>query len=331
MQLRVRRLSLDGKPLGARSTTIRRWKQTDGNGHDNCDVPYDLQSVRLGDGNVLLGYSRFCDLRGGGPEHPTITGVLLSPSGELLREPFPLISYNNGQTAQTSPHFWLRSTNAGTPILVWEGPSRTQSYGRALIMSPLDRDLRADGGREFAFDQYGFGSVAIVCKQSCLVAQGDEEGITLRDVSPDGRVLRRELVSRPSGRPGSELVAIADRTGYLVGWLESDGVNVDGYLAIVRPTGRASVQQVAHQIPTGDGMHASTPDPLGITSGRRALVFETAVSNDEFLLHTASTASLTSKTLDVRMGDSTTIGDVLITAAGLFPVTPADPVSVDLS
>jgi hypothetical protein len=332
MQLRVRRLTLAGKPLGAGSTTIRRWEQTDGNGHDNCDVPYDLQSVRLADGNVLVGYSRFCDLRGGGPEHPTITGALLSPTGELLREPFPLISWDNGRTAQTSPHFWLRATSAGVPILVWEGPTRTQTNGRGLFMSALDSGLQAGAGREFASEYYGFGSVAIACKESCLVAQGDDEGITLRHVSTDGRVLWEKPLRQPSGRPGSELVASADQPGYLLGWLDSDGVNVDGYLARVQPHGQTSVQRVARQVPAGDGMHGLTPDPLGIASGRRALVFDTAgASDDEFLLHAASDGSLVSKTLEVRMGDATMIGDVLIAAAGLFPTKPTDPVSVDLS
>jgi hypothetical protein len=330
MHLRTRRLSLHGEPLGAASATVRSWRQTDGAGHDNCEVPAELEAVRLASGDVLLGYSRACDLRAGGSGPVTIMGTVLSPSGALVREPFPMLSYVNGDTVTASPRFWLRSTSAGAPILIWQAPARTRPYGQTLDISALDTDLRAGAASEFAYDEHGFGSLAVACKASCLVAQGEETGIVLRDMSAGGRVLRHELIGRSADVPRSELVVTVGAAGYVVGWIESDGVNVDGYLANVVPSGPPVTHKVAEQIPAGDGMVGRTPDPLGIAATLRkpALVFETGASADAFLLHSSSDAATISRTVDVMLGDSTIINDVLVAIGGVWPTNPSQPVSV---
>jgi hypothetical protein len=58
-------------------------------------------------------------------------------------------------------------------------------------------------------------------------------------------------------------------------------------------------------------------------------VFQTPTAvTDELQLHVASAKALSAKSTDVRLGEPSFIGDVLVAIAGLWPSTPAEPVSV---
>ncbi len=331
VHLHTRRLSPRGEPLDAGSATVRSWSQTDSSGQWNCGVPAELQATRLASGEVLLAWSSACDLRGGTGGPASISGAVLSPSGSLVRGPFLVLGYDRGSTAEPRPRYWLRSSTGGEALLIWEAPTRARYYGRALFASRLDADLRAVDATEFGYGEHGVGSVAVACATSCLVTQGLEDGITLRVVSTAGRVLRREVVPRSPDSPRSELVAGVDGSRYTAGWLESDGVNVDGYVTVLRSGEQPSVRRVAQRIPNGNGSDGSTPDPWGIAArrGEPALVFQTTTaSGDEFLLHSASGSSMITETLDARLGGPTLVAGVLVAIAGVWPTKPAEPVSV---
>ncbi len=328
MHLRTRRLSSSGEPLGDTST-LRSWDQSANSGGWNCAIPAELQSARLAQGNVLVAWSSTCDLRGGGGGPASITGLVLTPSGGPIDEPFQMLAYDRGLTAEPAPRYWLRATTTGEPILFWEAPTRTRYYGRALFVSRLDSQLHSTEGSEMLYGEHGIGSVGVACGAECVVAQGLSTGITFHVVGSSGRVLRKAVVLRGSA-PRSELVAAARDDDYHVGWIESDGVNVDGYLASLGVAGAPLVQKVASRIPAGDGRQGVTPDPLGIALGRvPALVFQTpTIVADEFWLHVASPEATSTKSTDVRLGESSVVADVLVAIAGLWPSTPAEPVSV---
>jgi hypothetical protein len=256
---------------------------------------------------------------------------VLTPSGGLVGEPFLVLGYDRGNTAWPSPQYWLRSTNAGEAVLFWEAPTRTRYFGRALMVSKLGSDLRAGDPVEVLYGEHGVGTVAIACADSCLLAQGLPEGVVLRVVGTDGRVARREVVPRSPESPGSALVADADRDRYVAGWIESDGTNVDGYVAVLSGAAARAVSRVAQRIPNGDGMSGSTPDPFGVTAELRfpALVFQTTTTSDVvFLLHDASPSTIVTRRLDLRLGEATLVDDVLVAIGGLVRTKPAEPVSV---
>jgi hypothetical protein len=330
MHLRTKRLSASGEPRDATSTVLFSWDQSANPGGWNCAIPAELQSVQLADGNVLVAWSSVCDLHGGGGGPASITGLLLTRTGAVVREPFPMLAYDRGLTAEPSPRYWLRTTTTGEPVLFWEAPTRQRYYGRALFVSRLDRRLQSAAGSEVLYGEHGIGSVAVACGAECVVAQGLSAGITFHVVGAGGGVLRRAAVSRDPSSPRSELVAAARGTHYHAGWIESDGVNADGYLASLDVAGAPVVQKVASRIPAGDGRQGVTPNPLGIAVDRPpALVFQTPTAvTDELQLHVASPKALSTKSTDVRLGEPSVIGDVLVAIAGLWPSTPAEPVSV---
>ena len=331
MHLRVRRLSSRGQPLGAASTTIRSWDQSANPGGWNCDIPAELQAARLASGNVLIAWSSTCDLHGGGGGPASITGLVLTAAGDIVRRPFPMLAYDRGPTGEPSPRYWLRSTSAGEAFLFWEAPTRSAYYGRALFVSRLDPSLHADEATELLSEEHGVGSIAVACGATCVVAQGLGDAVTLRALGSNGRVLRREVVPRDFTTPRSELVAAANGHRYYAGWLESDGTNIDGYLVTHDAAGAPVVERVANRIPAGNGMRGALPDPLGIVDDRvgTALVFQTpTVADDEFLLHVASHVNVSTSSTDVRLGEPSIVGDVLVANADLWPTTPAEPVSV---
>jgi hypothetical protein len=331
MHLRARRLSSRGQPLGAASTTIRSWDQSANPGGWNCDIPAELQAARVASGNVLIAWSSACDLHGGGGGPASITGLVLTAAGEIVRGPFPMLAYDRGLSAEPSPRYWLRSTSSGKPFLFWEAPTRSAYYGRALFVSRLDSQLRAAEATEVLHEEHGIGSIAVECGAACVVAQGREAAITLRVLGSNGRVLRRGVIARDSTTPRSELVAAAHGNRYYAGWLESDGTNVDGYLVTLGAARTPAVQRVASRLPAGDGTRGALPDPLGISHDRlnAALVFQTpTLADDEFLLHIASREDVSTSSTDVRLGEPSVVGDVLVAIAGLWPTTPAEPVSV---
>jgi hypothetical protein len=328
MELRARRLSSKGRPLDLGSVLLRSWDEAVNPGGWNCAIPAELQSATLADGNVLVAWSSTCDL------HPSsspasITGLVLTPSGDVARDPFPMLVYDRGLTAEPAPRYWLRTTTTGDAVLFWEGPSRTP-YHRALFVSRLTAQLRAAHGTEILSEEQGIGSVAAACLGTCLVVEGNEAGIMYKVLGADGRVLREGPLLRGSAMPRSKLVAAAQGNRFYAGWIESDGANADGYLATLDIAGIPAVQKVASQVPTGGGNRGVTPDPLGITTGRApALMFQTATAaEDELLLHVASPGAVSTTTTNVRLTTPSVLGDVLVAIAGLWPSTPDEPVSV---
>jgi hypothetical protein len=328
MQLRTRRLSSGGKPLDAASTLRRSWDESANPGGWNCAIPAELQSAPLADGNVLVAWSSTCDL------HPSsspasITGLVLTPSGDVARDPFPMLVYDRGLTAEPAPRYWLRTTVTGDAVLFWEAPSRTP-YHRALFVSRLNAQRRAADATEILSEEHGIGSVAAACGSTCLVVEGNAAGITYKVLDADGRILRDGPSLRGPAMPRSELVAATRGNRFYAGWIESDGVNADGYLATLDVAGIPAVQKVASRVPAGGGNRGVTPDPLGIATGRApALMFQTATAaEDEFLLHVASPGVVSTTTTDVRLTTPSVLGDVLVAIAGLWPSTPDEPVSV---
>jgi hypothetical protein len=328
MQLRARRLSSGGEPRGDASTLLRSWDQSANPGGWNCAIPAELQAAPLADGNVLVAWSSTCDL------HPSsspasITGLVLSPSGGVVRAPFPMLAYDRGLTAEPAPRYWLRTTTTGDAVLFWEAPSRTP-YHRALFASRLNAQQRAVDGTEILSEEQSIGSVAVACGRTCLVVDGNSDGISYRMLEADGRVLRDGPLLRGQTMPRSELVAATAGNGFYAGWIESDGANADGYLATFDLARLPAVQKVASHVPTGGGNRGVTPRPLGIATGRApALMFQTATAaEDEFLLHVASSGALSTTTTDVRFTAPTVLGEVLVAIGGLWPSTPDEPVSV---
>jgi len=331
MHFRTRRLSSRGEPLDAGSTTVRSWSQTASSGQWNCEIPAELQAVRLARGDVLVAWSSVCDLRGGTGGPASIMGAVLGPSGDLVGEPFRILGYDRGSTAEPRPRYWLRASSSGEPFLFWEAPTRAAYHGRALFMSPLDARLQAVEATEIMNEEHGIGSVAVACGASCFVAQGLGGAITLHVLGGDGQILRREVVAPDPTALRSELAADADGDRYVAGWLESDGVNVDGYVAMLELDDPPIVRAVARRIPNGDGTDASTPDPLGVVADRfdSTLVFQTSTdADDEFVIRVATRASVDSRSIDVRLGEPTLAKGVLVAIAGLWPAKPAEPVSV---
>jgi hypothetical protein len=328
MQLRAKRLSSKGEPRDPASILLRSWDEAANPGGWNCAIPAELQAASLADGNVLVAWSSTCDLHpSSGPA--SITGFVLSPSGRVVREPFPMLAYDRGSTAEAAPRYWLRALATGEAALFWEAPSRTP-YRRALFVSRLNAQQRAADPTEILSEEHGIGSVSVACGRACLVVVGNTDGISYKVLDADGRVLRDGPLVRGQAMPRSELVAATGGNGFYAGWIESDGVNADGYLATLDLAGIPAVQKVASHVPTGGGNRGVTPRPLGIATGRApALMFQTATAaEDEFLLHVASSRALSTTTTGVRFTAPTVLGDVLVAIGGLWPSTPDEPVSV---
>ena len=162
MQLRFGRLSPDGRPLDSRSRLVSSWEQRSSTGELNCDVPAELQAVRLTRHQALIAWSSACDLRGGTGGPASITGVVVDDAGRIVRTPFRILGYDRGLTAESRPLFWLRSTVAGNALLVWEAPSRVTSYHRALFVSRLNAGLQAERAIEiFSEDFFRGGGITV--------------------------------------------------------------------------------------------------------------------------------------------------------------------------
>ena len=221
------------------------------------------------------------------------------------------------------------TTKTGDAVLFWEAPSRTPNR-RALFVSRLTAQQRAADATEILSEKHGIGSVAVACGSTCLVVQGDTDGISYKVLDAHGRVLRDGPLLRGQAMPRSELVAATRGNRFYAGWIESDGANADGYLATLGVAGIPAVQKVASRVPAGGGNRGVTPDPLGIAAGRApALIFQTATAAEEgFLLHVASPGAVSTTTTDVRLTTPSVLGDVLVAIGGRWPSTPDEPVSV---
>jgi hypothetical protein len=332
-ELRTRALSRAGEPIGSRSAIATSWQTVTASGEISCDLPADLASAPMPDDQVLVVWSSACDLHGGVGGRATISGVVLDAQGGVVRGPSVVLAYDRGNTAEPAPLFWLVATAQGVPYLAWVAPSHASAYRRALYISRLDAALRPSDPHEVLSEESALGAIAIACGRACLVAHGRDDLIALRLLDDKGRVTSTSSIAHASVAGRSGLVAEAAGDRFVLGWLESDGVNVDARLATVRTGSPVAVETVARRIPHGDGSDARVPEPLGIaTAGKApALVFETAVGEDSGVkqLHTASRGSVVSRSIDVDLQAGSVVGDdALVAIAGLWFAKPPEPVSV---
>lgn len=323
MNLRARALSATGEPLGAGRTEIKSWSQVVA-GRTSCEVPADLQATRLRRGEVLIAWSHVCQRYGA----PTpITGLVVDERGRTLRGPF-LITEFAPRWADLQPRFWLRSTSDGDAFLAWEDASKSLLVSRLNDRQEVEHATRLFGGEN------GIGSVAVACGTSCVVAHALDGTIRYRLLSSRGVVVHAGSIQEGTAPMHSELAAGASGDRFVIGWLESDGANVDARLATVRRGEAPVVETVARDIPHGDGTSATIPQPLGIAAGRArpALVWQTSTGNryaPELRFHVTPGGAASTSEVDVGLGEtSITSADVLVAEAGFWPVTPSEPVSI---
>jgi hypothetical protein len=330
-QLRVRRLSLAGVPLGSSSPLLQPWPGENPPGSGNCNIPVDLQAAPLIGGDVLIAWSNSCGR--GTTEPASINGVVVDGAGKLVRGPFVVAEFARGP-ASTAPLFWLRSTSAAETVLVRTGPSRTNPYFHSLFASVLNDRQRAEMAKEVvALEHDEIGSVAVACGKTCVVAHGLQGMITFTFLSSRGDVERESSIEQGQAAFHSMLTATAVADGFVIGWLESEGVNVDARIATVRAGRAPSVATVGKDIPNG-GVHPTIPQPLGIAVRRTApaLIWQgvTYVEGKlQLRLYFASSTGKTANALDLILSESTIAGeDTLVAVASSQPIALPDAVSV---
>jgi hypothetical protein len=330
--LRARTLALDGTPLGPSRALLPPWpvELPRGSGSGNCELPTDLQAAALGNGHVLVAWSNFCGYRTSKPS--PIQGLVLDERGRVVREPFVVATHDVGAPGAAS-RFWLRSTPTGDVLLVLTEPARPDTHGQVLHASVLGADLRATRATRLAASDEAFGSIAVACGSSCVVARALDGTIELTVVSAAGKVVRRATVVQGRAALRSELTAAASGDRFFVGWLESEGVNSGARLATLEPGRAPVVLNLADDVASGYFSHPYVPEPLGIDlTGEPALVWQASTGpNDEILrLQHATRAKRTEYEVDELLHEPSVVsGRLAAVAIGPVPALP-DAVSVQL-
>jgi hypothetical protein len=315
VELRVRDVSLSGEPLGASKPLIAAWPRThpDQPDYANCEEPVSLQAAPLDGGDVLVAWSNSC-LIYSRHEPAEVTGLVVSSGGEVVKGPFVLARFSLPPAASnaSNPPFWLRSTSAGQPLLVWRAKSPTADHSQMTYAAFLTPSLQVDDSAPIAGSQEAgtarIGSVGVACGETCLIAHSLDGAVELTFLAGDGRNTEQRIERNPAVL-NSELAVAAHGELFFVGWLESEvGVTVTAHIATVQAGHAASETAVAENTPTGEDA-PTIPKPVGILleRGLPSLTWLTKSGVDRhesMLLHVAGPKGMIVRRLDAWLLDA---------------------------
>jgi hypothetical protein len=270
-QLRVRRLSPSGRPLGP-SRLIGSWSSTTPSdpGHGNCHVPTDLQASPLARGRVLVVWSDSCELSTA--DHASdLVAIVLDRSGRLVRRQSVVAHVPASFPSGSGVQFYLRSTTSGRSLLVWIGKARESKYTTAGFTAFLDVRGRARRINEIV--GASGGDLAVACSSRCILAYhlGTSVGtqpqgsIEVYFLSRTGAVTSRQAAYLGSPNLFSHPVAVGVDDRFYVGILTTQrGSAATAFLATFREDVASSIARVWTNVPTGAGSSPGIPEPIGI-------------------------------------------------------------------
>ena len=264
-ELRVRRLSPSGRPLGPSRLLPRMWR--------DCNAPAKLEAAPVAHERVLVVWFDSC---AGG----SLDALVLDRRGRLVQRPFvvaPVVP-SFGSSGSGVP-FWLRTTTSGRPLLVWIGSSRKSVYTSAVYAAFLDSRMRVRRINEIA----GVGDIAVACSHTCIVAGvagttigGTQPVATIRVdfLSARGAVADQQYTTLGSFNLFSHPVAVGAGGRFYLGILATRrGSAATAFIATIRQKDAApSIARVWANIPVGVGSlpgggpdsTPGLPEPLGI-------------------------------------------------------------------
>lgn len=329
-QLRVRRLSPSGRPLGP-SRLIGSWSSTDPSdpGHGNCHVPAGLQATQLAQGRVLVVWSDSCELSSA--DHASdLVAIVLDRSGLLIRKQLVVAhvppSYGG---SGSGVKFWLRSTTSGRPLLVWIGKARESKYTTAGFTAFLDGRGRPHRINEIVGESGGYLTVA--CASRCILAHPvgaqPDSSIGVDFLSRTGAVTSHQAAYLGTPNLLSQPVAVGVDDRFYVAILTTQrGSAATAFLATFREPVASSIARVWANVPTGAGPSPGIPEPIGIfgaATGAPTLAWQTSTLEGSRLvtkIYLADGSRRSSKSVTSRLLEPTFVGSdgtlVAIRSAG---------------
>jgi hypothetical protein len=297
-ELRFRRLSLDGKPLGPSTALLPQWPAGD------CGTPARLQAAALRGGRILVAWWSSCGTSSadGGAG---ISAMVIDGRGAVLRRPFTLVHVPPPPGGGTeSPPFWLRATSTGRLLLAWASASQRRQFADSLFATFLTPDDRAGKVIEV---EGGVSGAGVACAKTCVVARPGVGTIDLLFFAPGKGVAAGPSIRWGPASLSSDPIAAANGNRFLIGWLESTkGLTATAHVATVAPGRAPTAATVAEHVPITGASYPPIPQPSGfvLREGRPALVWETSIlahRHLSFRLYAATPTGKTTQEADIEL------------------------------